>query len=581
MIRFLSIIKKFYFTFGLPFAFGFVTASLPAQFAQAPVVGLDITVEPERLEPGGSAGVEVTYSFPPGTYQLLQPEYFFVAVEPQRDFNFVPGPLPEGQEKAGITAYRGEVSVSGRIQTTPNISPGEHRISIQVGYQVCDDAGVCYLPETEEFILTVTVISSTTQIESVAFTTVLRYLLLAFLGGIILNFMPCVLPVLSVKALSLVKQSHTAGMPVRLGALLYAAGILVTLVILALIAVGLKVSGELVGWGFQFQNPGYVIALASVIFIFALSLFDVFVITVPGTKLAALASKRSGGIASVLNGALAVLLATPCAAPVLGAVLGFAFSQPPWMIVAVFLSVGVGLAMPFVLLSLRPGLINKIPKPGHWVTILREAMGFLLIFTLIWLLDVLLHQIGERLVNVLLFLGSLGVAAWVFGRFRRPDQSRATRWVAAFAALAVAAAGGAAFLRFDTAGIDPTEAVDASTMPVGWERFSPETLTAYLQEGQPVFIDFTARWCLTCRLNETTVLFTRKVKEAFEIRNVKLLRGDYTTRDEVVGEWIEKFGKAGVPVYAYYAPGALEPVVLPELLTKLMILNLVSPEAKE
>jgi thiol:disulfide interchange protein len=260
-------------------------------------------------------------------------------------------------------------------------------------------------------------------------------LLFALLGGLILNLMPCVLPVLSIKALSLVQSVSSDRREVLKGALAYTVGILTCFAVLAGIVVGVKAAGRDVGWGFQFQDWRFVLALALVIWIFSLSLFEVFVIRLPGMTAIDAAGRKSGHWGSFFSGTFSVLLATPCTAPLLGTAMGYAFSQPPAFIFIFFLTVGLGLALPFLLLGFFPDALERIPRPGNWMIVFREAMAFLLAATVVYLLDVLYHQIGEGLFAVLWYLLLASLAAWMYGKFANPMCPAGRRWVFSIVAL--------------------------------------------------------------------------------------------------------------------------------------------------
>ncbi|TFG58436.1 MAG: protein-disulfide reductase, partial [Spirochaetales bacterium] len=447
------------------------------------------------------------------------------------------------------------------------------------GYQYCNEEGTCYIPKTVTFNPDITVIpaagagSAVPGVLPAAAGTagsILKFLILALLGGLLLNVMPCVLPLLSIKALNLVQASGQDRRRIFIGSLFYALGILVSLAALAGIVTIIKASGELAGWGFQFQNPVFVLVLVSVIFVFGLSMFDVFTLNALGGGLAAKAGKRGGYTGSFFTGMFAVLVATPCTAPFLGTALGFAFSHPPAVIFAIFMLVGLGFALPFVLLGAWPGLIQKLPKPGAWMNIFKEAMVFLLLGTVLYLLLTLYHQVGgDGLLRVLAFMGILAVAAWGYGRFAGPGSPRLRRWITIALAAGIVAAGALTVLKFDREKASGNGAYREAVYSAeeGWETFSPEAVEAGIAAGRPVFINFWATWCTTCKIN-TPVLHSREVQEAFAARNVLLLEGDFTENDPVIAEWIQKLGRGGVPVYALYMPGRAEPLVLPELLTR-------------
>jgi len=387
--------------------------------------------------------------------------------------------------------------------------------------------------------------------------------------------MPCVLPVLSIRALNLVKQSGNSRREIFTGSLFYTIGVLVSLLILAGVVIGLKLSGELVGWGFQFQNPGFVAFLIIVVFVFALSLFDVFVFQPPRMNGAIQRAGSKGYIGSFFNGIIAVLLATPCTAPLLGPALGFAFSQPPIVIVLTFSMVGIGFALPFLLIGLRPALINKLPKPGPWMNTFKELMGFVLFATAIYLMSILRYQITPaQLVQVLLFLLIIGFLLWIYGKTASPVISRKRKWIilGLIIILSVSAAG--RLLDFEKG----PNAQSTATIREGWEQFSVEKLEKYQQADNPVLVVFSAKWCTVCKLNEQTVLHTERGDALFRSHDVKLLYGDYTNQDPVIEEWIRFYGRAGVPVYAYYHSGE-EYTLLPEVLTFQILENHLNPSS--
>lgn len=526
-----------------------------------------------RVEDGK---ILVTYSIPEGYHQTLQEDYFYIDVEPYPGLQFSDTIYPEGHLDAdGNTEYKGNTTLVKKFTVTGGFEPGQ--ITIYAGYQFCEDSGACLFPEEKEINLAIdeTALPAAEPKPATSFPKTLQYLLMAFLGGIILNVMPCVLPVLSIKAMSLVKQSQQDRKHIFQGSMAYTLGILFSFIVLAAIIIILKTTGESVGWGFQFQSPGFVMALLIVIFVFALSLFDVFIIRAPGMQVATKASSKGGLTGSFLSGIFAVLLATPCTAPLLGAALGFAFSQPPLMILAIFLLIGLGLAFPFIIIGIWPKAIRIIPKPGEWMNIFKEVMGFLLLATAFYLIRSLYFLVGgKELLSVLVYLLILAFAAWIYGRFAKPEFSKTKQWIATILAIVIAVGGGFLTLDFSEENITASLEEESHLRP-GWEKFSPELLQKYREAGQPVFIDFGAEWCLTCKTNETTVLFTEDIETAFQEKGIKLLKGDNTKKNPVIGEWLSRFNRAGVPLYIFYLPGQEEPIVLPELITKDMIYKIL------
>ncbi len=399
------------------------------------------------------------------------------------------------------------------------------------------------------------------------------YLLLALIGGVILNVMPCVLPVLSLKVMSFV---HHAGedraVQFRLG-LMFTGGVLASFLTLAAVVIGLQAAGDLVGWGFQFQNPAFVVVMAAVVFAFGLSLFGVYEIILP-VQVGGGGGRNGAYAESFFNGVLATALATPCTAPMLGSALGFAFSQPPAVIVAIFLTTGFGLSLPYLVLSLNPNWLRFVPKPGAWMERFKQLMGFLLMATLIWLLWVLGQQVGlDGLASVMVFLLLLGFALWLYGAMLTLSSSgtrRITVWVVVIALIA----GG--WMQF-VSGRVTAEAVEANAQVAthgDWTPFSEETLEAEVAAGNTVFIDFTAAWCMTCKVNERTVINSDEVQSRMEELGVVTLLGDWTSRDETITRILRKYGRSGVPFYAVFPGGRIdEPIVLPEVITRSIVID--------
>jgi thiol:disulfide interchange protein DsbD len=407
----------------------------------------------------------------------------------------------------------------------------------------------------------------------------LRFLLFAFLGGILLNAMPCVLPVVSLKILSLVSHANEErGKLARLG-LSLAAGVMVSFLALAGVVIAMQSAGEHVGWGFQFQSPGFVAGLAVVVFVFSLSLLGVYEIHLPVGGIGG--AQRKAHADAFMNGVLTTVLATPCTAPMLGPAVGFAFTQSAGVIVAIFLAVGLGLMLPYLLLTLHPGWLRFVPKPGEWMVTFKQVMGLILLATLLWLVAVFGAQTGVTgVVRLLAFLFAIGVLAWAHGRFVTLSSTRAanaTFWTIAAVVVvlcyhrvlreAIAAPPG-------IGGLDrPPPQLQASD-GVTWDPFTRATLDSEVASGNTVFLDFTAEWCWTCKVNERTVLADKEVESLFLEYDVVTLKGDWTRRDPEITALLKEHGRAGVPFYAVYPAGNRDGViVLPELINKKLVLD--------
>ncbi len=396
-------------------------------------------------------------------------------------------------------------------------------------------------------------------------------LLLGVLGGLILNAMPCVLPVLSLKVFGLVRSAGLGRGAVVGGALATAAGILLSFWALAGAAAGAKAAGAAVGWGVQFQNPVFVTFLLVVVVLFCLNLWGLFEIQVPGVIARAAGSGPREGVAGHLaSGLFATLMATPCSAPFLGTAVAFALGQSTATIFAVFTAVGLGMSLPYLVLAAAPGAGRWLPKPGAWMDTLRRVMGFLLAGAAVWLLYVLGRQVSLE-ARAWIELALLGIALFVWLRHRAGAGS-VLRWLsgAAAAVLALAALGIGWQARAATATAETPGSPAAGLIHwVAFDRRQAESLAA---SGRPVFVDVTADWCFTCKFNEKLVLDSPEVAGAFERFGVVPMRADWTNRDDTIGAFLEEHGRYGIPFYLLYRPGE-EPHVFSELLTKERVLD--------
>ena len=409
------------------------------------------------------------------------------------------------------------------------------------------------------------------------------YVLLAFFGGALLNIMPCVLPVLTLKLYSLVGNREASAAVHRKAGLAYTGGILVSFAVLAAAVAVLKGAfGLSVGWGFQFQYPGYVAALALTVFVFGLSLFGVFEIPAVGANQAAEASQKDGIAGYFLTGVFTTLLATPCSAPFLGTAMGFAFGLPAWGVFAFFLVAGLGLASPFLVIAFAPVLIRFLPRPGPWMETFKHLMGFSLMATLVWLLTVMGAHVGlDGLGGFLGFLVVVAVGAWAFGRFGGPTEGIGRQLAALAGAVALSVAGWFLLVDLAPSPVGASAAVEASDGPldfadsVPWQPFDEARIAASAGQ-QAIFIDFTADWCLTCKANEKTILETDAVRGAFAEAGILPLKADWTRRDETITRWLMKYGRAGVPFYLVIPKDPSQaPIPLPEVITPGLVIDAV------
>ena len=397
-------------------------------------------------------------------------------------------------------------------------------------------------------------------------TSLLRAIALALAGGLVLNLMPCVLPVLSVKALGLVRHASERPAVLRAHGLAYAAGVLLSFALVAGALIALRATGEQFGWGFQLQSPAFVTALAWLFFAVALSFSGIIVVS-GGHALAA----RSGYVGSFAAGALATVAATPCTAPFMGAAVGFAVTQPWPTALLVFEALGLGLALPYLLLSFVPAWSRFLPKPGRWMERLKELLAFPLYASAAWLVWVVSQQagpygVGAALAGIVL----IGFAAWLhrsLGSAGALWRGAATWSIAALLPLLIVGIVALGPLGAGTRSSAP-EAVAGG---IDWEPFSPERLDGLRASGKPVFVNFTAAWCVTCLVNERVALRSAVVADAFAKKGVTALKADWTSRDPAISRVLGSLGRSGVPLYVLYRPGAGADAVstlLPQILTE-------------
>jgi len=404
-------------------------------------------------------------------------------------------------------------------------------------------------------------------------------LIFAFIGGMILNLMPCVLPIVSLKILGFVGQAGDDPGKLLRNGWVFAAGVVTSFWLLAGALLALRAGGQHVGWGFQLQSPPFLVALASLFFLFGLNLFGVFEI---GTSVAGRSGQwlsGSRGSSAFLSGVLATVVATPCTAPFMGSALGVALTQPVPVALGIFTALGAGMATPYLILCAFPRLVRLVPKPGPWMEALKQLLGFLLMATVVWLVWVLGLQAGHG-ASAQLLLGLLVVAvgAWIMGRWATPMRGAAARGVARVLGVGLIAAGVAVGMMGAQAApvgaIDATASMTPSGDGIAWESYDEARVDALRRAGTPVFIDFTAAWCLTCQVNERVVLNARDVVDAFKRHGVVAMKADWTSYDERVTQALARFGRGSVPLYVLYgAQPEASPELLPELLTPSIVLK--------
>lgn len=394
--------------------------------------------------------------------------------------------------------------------------------------------------------------------EKISFIT---SLLFAFLGGIILNLMPCVFPVLSIKILSFVDEKPHQ---LKISGWMYTLGVLTSFAALAFALLTLRAFGESYGWGFQMQNPIFVSLMAILFFFIGLNFYGYFEFGDSFAQASQVMNGQKNKLAAFVTGVLAVIVATPCTAPFMGSALGASLFLPPYLSFFIFIALGMGLAFPFLLLSYAPHLLKKLPRPGRWMEILKQFFAFPMFLTTLWLLWILEQQTSFDIIIGFLSL-CLGFILLIWWPWKKPKSN--IRVIIALVLMFL-------FLKqvYNEMSLSETTGTTSNQSQSLWQNYSPEKIEAALNSGKPVFIDFTAKWCITCQVNKRTVLRTEKIEALFKNNNVELFSADWTKQDPIITKALEAFGRRSVPLYVYYpANDKSKPILLPELLTHEMI----------
>ncbi|CAN5143094.1 hypothetical protein BH11CYA1_BH11CYA1_30080 [soil metagenome] len=460
---------------------------------------------------------------------------------------------------------------------------------------------VSELTSSEASAKAVSVLDSNYKIEGgsgAAGGSLLTFLGFALVGGLILNIMPCVLPVIAIKVMSFLEQAQDSPARVRLLGLTFSAGIISSFLALAMVVIALKAGGQSIGWGFQFQYPGFLIIMCAVVLLMSLSFFGLFYVNVTvGQGEIDKLSQGEGFVGTFFKGVLATVLSTPCTAPLLAPALGFAFAEPAYVVLSIFFAAGLGMSLPYLLLTLNPAWLQKLPKPGVWMEKFKQSMGFILLATMVWLDFVLTRQIGPEPASFINYwLVTLAFAAWIIATFTDLTSTTERKikvwaiagtvlglvsWLCIFAQPQVMAAiipnGSSAVSAAATA---PTVAASDSEK-ADWQPFSVAALNSLLSADKTVLLDFTADWCQTCQVNEKTVLSNSAVQEKLKELKVVTMRADWTRQNPDITKLLSKFGRAGVPLYVIFPAGKADsPIVLPEVITVQLVVDELTKAGK-
>ena len=383
----------------------------------------------------------------------------------------------------------------------------------------------------------------------------------ALIGGLILNLMPCVFPVISIKALSIAKSAHGERSAIRREAWLYTAGVIATFLLLTFLLLALKAGGSEIGWGFQLQSPKVVGVLAVLLFVIGLNLLGLFEFGASLQNTGSELTQKSGAAGSFFTGALAVVVATPCTAPLMAGAVGYALAASALVTLAVFMALAIGFALPFLLIAYVPGLLSKLPKPGPWMIRFKEILAFPMLAAAIWLVWVLSLQAGEDgVLYVLAAMLSAGFAIWCFKR--KASLAKILGGIAVLAAIALPVS------------IYPSQAAIAHEA----EAWSTARVTQLQAENRPIFVDFTAAWCVTCKVNEKVVLDQNRTQKLFADTNTAFLIADWTNKNDTIAQELAKYGRAGVPLYLVYNQNSVNPAILPQVLTYDVIRDAITGE---
>ena len=482
--------------------------------------------------------------------------------------------IPDGLAKTD--EFFGDVEVYyDALEARVDLETATELAQIKVTYQGCADAGLCYPPETKSFLWhmasgeiqagslapTPSALNTGNDTSSSTGIGLLAAIAFAFLGGIILNIMPCVFPILSLKALSF---THGSADQHRRASLVYATGVIVSFMALASVLVAIQQTGQLIGWGFQLQNTGFVIGLAYLFTVMGLSLNGLIHFGTSMMNVGQSLTEQDGDAGNFFTGVLAVVVASPCTAPFMGTALGYALTQPIVVTLIVFAALGAGMALPMVILSHSSAAVRALPKPGPWMDTAKNVLAFPLYLTSVWLLWVAGNQAGVNTMALALSgLVLLALAAYLYG-----DTSLRK-------GLSIILVAGAVFLAIPS-DKQPGASDSSRTLSDGQIAWSASVLDDYIERGDPIFVDVTADWCITCLANEAAVLFTPEMEQAFIDADIPYMIADWTDYDADIGRFVQSHGRSGIPLYVMYPSGVgSEPVILPQLLTRDIVLTAI------
>ncbi|MDC1189403.1 protein-disulfide reductase DsbD family protein [Gammaproteobacteria bacterium] len=435
------------------------------------------------------------------------------------------------------------------------------KVPLEQGSEINKDiSGVLVINDDEIFTVNAEMPQTSNSI------SVLQAILFAFLGGLILNLMPCVFPIISLKVLSFISMGGESQNEIRKHALTFCLGVILSFVLVAVALLALRQTGTFVGWGFQLQSPIVVGTLSMLMFFIGLILLTDINIGSSLTRLGNVSVNNTGYTSSFLTGVLAVIVASPCTAPFMGAAIGYALIQPSAVTLPIFLSLGIGFSMPYLLLAIKPDLISKMPRPGRWMESLKEFFAFPMFATALWLVWVFSIQTSsDALIGLLIIFLVIGLLTWLFTKTTN-NTSKLLILVIGIIAVGYQTIS---FASIDTKlGSPDTESGDI--------RWSKDTEKDFQSNGQAYLINFTAAWCITCQANDKVALSRPSVKKFLSDNNIEYVIADWTNRNQEILDVLSKYGRSGVPLYVYWKPGMSESKVLPAILTEQIVIDRIS-----
>ena len=435
------------------------------------------------------------------------------------------------------------------------------KVPLEQGSEINKDiSGVLVINDDEIFTVNAEMPQTSNSI------SVLQAILFAFLGGLILNLMPCVFPIISLKVLSFISMGGESQNEIRKHALTFCLGVILSFVLVAVALLALRQTGTFVGWGFQLQSPIVVGTLSMLMFFIGLILLTDINIGSSLTRLGNVSVNNTGYTSSFLTGVLAVIVASPCTAPFMGAAIGYALIQPSAVTLPIFLSLGIGFSMPYLLLAIKPDLISKMPRPGRWMESLKEFFAFPMFATALWLVWVFSIQTSsDALIGLLIIFLVIGLLTWLFTKTTN-NTSKLLILVIGIIAVGYQTSS---FASIDTKlGSPDTESGDI--------RWSKDTEKDFQSNGQAYLINFTAAWCITCQANDKVALSRPSVKKFLSDNNIEYVVADWTNRNQEILDVLSKYGRSGVPLYVYWKPGMSESKVLPAILTEQIVIDRIS-----